>query len=124
MSVVKTPAFADRHPMTSRALAAAIVLALVGSCLGALVTSWGEPHARVMTLVGVTAAVALYAAWWLNWNRRHRVSPELTFVTGIVSVLAMSFVCVGDGWLRAFGAALLLPLLLIPAFAILAALRR
>src|ERR1700761_1384129 len=116
VSVVKTPPFADRHPLVARILAAAIVLTLVGACVAAIVTSWGQPHAPLMTVVGLLVAVGLA----LIWRARDRVSLALTLATSLIGVLSASFVCFSSGWLRAFGAAVLLPLLLIPTVAILA----
>jgi hypothetical protein len=119
-----TPTFADRHPLTARTLAVAIVLGLVVVCVVAIAVSWSQPHAPLLTLVGLLLAVGLQLSWYRIWRRRGRVSSAITLAAGLLGVLAMSFVCFADGWLRAFGAAVLLPFVLGATLAVASSLRR
>jgi hypothetical protein len=102
----------------------AIVLALVVVCVVAIAVSWNQPHAPLFTLVGLLLAVGVQLSWYRMWLRRGRVSSAITLAAGLLGVLAMSFVCLADGWLRAFGAALLLPFVLGATVAVAASLRR
>ncbi len=105
--------------MRARGYAAgAIVLVLLGACVVALATSWSEPHAPLMALVGLAVALGLQLAWYSAWRRSGRSSSAVLLTAGLFGVLSMSFVCYGEGWLRAFGAAALLPVLAGVTFAV------
>jgi hypothetical protein len=105
-------------------VATGTVLVLVAVAVGALVSSWQEPHAKLMVLVGVLIGIGLQLGWYAAWRSRGRTTPAISLAAALLGVLSATFVCFGDGWLRAFGAAVLLPYLLGATFVLAASVPR
>ena len=101
-----------------------MVLGVLSFCVAAIVTSWQQPHAKPMALVGLLAGLGLQLAGYVAWRSRHRMPAAISLTAGALAVLCASFAAVGDGWLRAFGAAFLLPFFAGAAFLLVLSVRR
>jgi hypothetical protein len=101
--------WAGRHPSAALLLVTAIVLAILAVCAVALVTSRAQPHAALAAVVGFVLGLGLQLAGYAAWRAHGRTAPAVSLSAGLIAVLASSAVGYGEGWVRAFGAALLLP---------------